>query len=178
MIFDHTRFGGLYYYDLIKSFFGPSIRVPNFVTKEAANLRKNVFHIVTYQMITFRWEWSRFCLNMALTKRPQLKTCTTRLTYSAMTGPKPRIFWNYHNLKENIAAALEDLLTMNLLPHPRQHLTIWMNLRITPPSLQVQKDFQCTGKALTKQEEFSVLPSKNKVADENTPGQIWQFKKN
>ena len=104
-------------------------------------------------MITSRWEWSRFCLNMALTKRPPLKICTIRLTYSAMTGPKPRIFWNYHNLKENIAAALVDLLTMNLLPHPRQHLTIWMNYQITPLSLRVQKDFQCTGKALTKQEE-------------------------
>ena len=100
-------------------------------------------------MITSRWEWSRFCLNMALTKRPPLKICTTRLTYSAMTGPKPRIFWNCHNLKENIVAALEDLLTTNLLPHPRQHLTIWMNLQITPPSLQVRKDFQCTGSNFT-----------------------------
>ena len=113
-----------------RKFFGPSIRV------------------LTYQMITSRWEWSRFCLNMAPTKRPPLKICTTLLTYSAMTGPKPRIFWNYHNLKENIAAVL-DLLTMNLLPHPRQHLTIWMNLQITPPSLQVRKDFQCTGSNFT-----------------------------
>ena len=138
-----------------RKFFSPSIRV------------------LTYQMITSRWEWSRFCLNMAPTKRPPLKICTTLLTYSAMTGPKPRIFWNYHNLKENIAAVL-GLLTMNLLLHPRQHLTIWMNLQITPPSLQVRKDFQCTGSNFTNLRAWHQFRSGQ---DHNPFPHPWAFQK-